>query len=369
MPAQRIIMNASDLTAPVRAVPAIRISGLRRLTQLLPGLFLCALAAGVAVEAGKLEWMRAHGLSGLTIAIVLGMLLGNTLCANLPSIDDGIAFAKQHLLRAGIILYGVRLTFQDIGHVGMAGVAIDAVVLASTFALALVLGLRVFKLDRTTVFLIGAGSSICGAAAIMATEPVVRARAEQVAVAVATVVVFGSLAIFLYPALYQFCVQSQGLSITPQSFGIYTGSTVHEVAQVVAAGRSISDEAANTAVIAKMVRVMMLAPFLVILSMGIARGKTAVFSATRVAVPWFAFAFIGVVALHSWTRLPRPVLAVAIDADTLLLAMAMTALGLTTRVAAVRRAGVKPLALGALLAAWLVVGGAAINYVGLALLG
>ena len=104
---------------------------------------------------------------------------------------------KQILLRAGIILYGLRLTFQDIAGVGLHGVLLDALMLASTFGLACLLGTRLFGLDRTTTLLIGAGSSICGAAAVMATEPVVRGRAEQVAVAVSTVVVFGTLGIFL----------------------------------------------------------------------------------------------------------------------------------------------------------------------------
>ena len=171
----------------------------------------------------------------------------------------------------GVVLYGLRLTLQDIGHVGLAGVAIDALVLSSTFTLAYVIGTRWLKLDRTTALLIGAGSSICGAAAVMATEPVLRARAEQVTVAVATVVVFGTLSIFLYPALYDLNQHWPVIAGGADGFGIYAGSTIHEVAQVVAAAHPIGTHAEDAAVITKMVRVMMLAPFLLLLSGWMAR--------------------------------------------------------------------------------------------------
>ena len=154
-----------------------------------PGLLLAAAVAAAATAAGRLGWLQANGISALTLAIVFGVVVGNLLPATALAIsDEGLNLAKQRLLRAGIVLYGLRLTFQDIGQVGLAGVAIDATALCSTFAFACVLGTRVFGLDRTTAILIGAGSSICGAAAVMATAPVVRGKPEQVAVAVATVV-------------------------------------------------------------------------------------------------------------------------------------------------------------------------------------
>ena len=338
-----------------------------RYGRLLPGLLLSGAIAWGAIALGKLEWMQSHGMSALTLAIMLGIVLGNSVYGRLaPACGAGVAFSKQTLLRLGIILYGFRLTFQDIGQVGLAGIAIDALVLASTFGLAMFLGTTVFKLERNCAILIGAGSSICGAAAVMATEPVVKGRSEDVTVAVSTVVVFGTIAIFLYPLLYQMNLGWQVLGATPTAFGVYIGSTVHEVAQVVAAGKSIGQEAANAAVIAKMVRVMMLAPFLVILSAVLARGKAKVGShdkATKLAIPWFAFIFIGVVAFNSLGLLPAGTVATITELDTVLLAMAMAALGLTTHMSAIRRAGIKPLLLAGLLFCWLIAGGAAINHV------
>jgi uncharacterized integral membrane protein (TIGR00698 family) len=357
------------------------------LKQLLPGLAISATLAATAMALGRIGWLQDHGFSALTLAIVLGMLAGNTVYPRMAAASGaGVTFSKQNLLRLGVVLYGLRLTMQDIGHVGIAGVAIDALVLGSTFALACFIGTRWLGMDRKTAMLIGAGSSICGAAAVMAAEPVVRARAEQVTVAVATVVVFGTLAIFLYPALFELNQHWQLIPGGANGFGIYAGSTIHEVAQVVAAARSVGPQAADTAVIAKMVRVMMLAPFLIMLSAWLARddaharanqtrravsasAQAPAHEKAKLAVPWFAFAFVGVVLFNSLRLLPSGVLALTTEVDTVLLAMAMAALGLSTHVSAIRKAGIKPLLLASILFVWLVVGGALINRFVPALLG
>jgi uncharacterized integral membrane protein (TIGR00698 family) len=168
----------------------------QRLMSFVPGILLTGAIAILATELAKSAWMQASGISALTLAIVGGMIVGNTVYPRIAvSSARGVTFSKQILLRAGIVLFGLRLTFQDIGQVGVAGVMIDAVVLSSTFALSCWAGTRLFGLNRRTAMLIGAGSSICGAAAVMATEPVVRGRAEEVCIAVSTVVAFGTLAI------------------------------------------------------------------------------------------------------------------------------------------------------------------------------
>lgn len=340
----------------------------------LPGLLLSGTLAGAGMALGSLDWLQNHGLSALSLAILLGMLLGNTLYGRVAAqCGPGVTVAKQRLLRLGIVLYGLRLTLQDIGHVGLAGVVIDALVLGSTFSLSYLVGTRWLKLEPKAVMLIGAGSSICGAAAVLATEPVLRARAEHVSVAVATVVVFGTLAIFLYPLLFQLNQHWPVIGGGLNGFGLYVGSTIHEVAQVVAAARSVGSAAADTAVITKMVRVMMLAPFLILLSAWLVRGRAHALahpsgpykdigkSTSSITVPWFAFAFMAVVVANSFQWLPRPMVTLATDVDTGLLAMAMAALGLSTQVSAIRRAGFKPLLLAGGLFVWLVVGGAFIN--------
>lgn len=325
----------------------------------LPGVLLVFVVAGVSAALATQPWAAGLGLSALTLAIVLGMAIGNTGYTWVqPVCASGVDFAKQRLLRAGIILFGLRITFQDIAAVGWSGVLVDAVMLSSTFTLALLIGRHWWGMDAKSVVLIGAGSSICGAAAVLATEPVVKAHSEDVAVAVATVVVFGTLAMFGYPLLHAL---TQGWwHLSDSAYGLYVGSTVHEVAQVVVAGSAVSEAAAAHAVIAKMIRVMMLAPFLLWLSALLAR-RGAVRGARKITVPWFALGFIAVAGLNSLQWLPRPWVSALVTLDNLLLAMAMAALGLTTHAGAIRRAGARPLLLAALLFGWLIVGGGLVN--------
>lgn len=324
-----------------------------------PGLLLSLVITGAALWLGSIPSIAGVGLSALTLAILLGMIIGNTLYPKIhPLCDSGVLFAKQHLLRLGIILYGFRLTFSQIADVGVSGIVIDVLTLSSTFFIACLLGQKVFGLDKKTSWLIGAGSSICGAAAVLATEPVVKAEASKVTVAVATVVIFGTVAIFIYPAMYPLLAHW----FSPETYGIFIGSTVHEVAQVVAAGHGVSADAENSAVIAKMLRVMMLAPFLVLLAARVKQLSPANGAEkSKLTIPWFAVGFIAVAVFNSFHLLPANVVSAINLVDTLLLAMAMAALGVTTHVSALKNAGAKPLVMGLLLFIWLMVGGGAIN--------
>ncbi len=310
---------------------------------------------------------RIIGLSSLTLAILLGMILGNTLYPNFSEqLSDGVNFAKGQILRLAIIFYGFKLTLTQVASVGMPAVMTDALVLTSTFLLTYWLGTRWLKVDKQTTLLIGAGASICGAAAVIAAEPVVKAEAHKVTIAVATVVVFGTIAMLLYPFLYQLGWLQPWLNT--QQYGIYTGSTIHEVAQVVVAGNAVSTEVGNTAVVTKMIRVMMLAPFLLILSFALTTGSSKngeklslMKRVQQVKVPWFAFVFILVVLLHTWVPMTASFERSMVMLDDVLLTMAMFALGLTTHLSAVKQASVKPLILGAMMFAWLIIGGGLIN--------
>jgi uncharacterized integral membrane protein (TIGR00698 family) len=320
------------------------------------GLTLVAAIAAVAILGGTLPAIQHWGISALTLAIVIGIALGNTVFPRLAgACAAGVDFSKTRLLRLGIILYGLRITFQQIYDIGWSGVLIDVLVIVCTFTLAVQLGTRVFKLDKQTAMLIGAGSAICGAAAVMATEPVVRGQAHKVSVAVATVVIFGTLSMFVYPFAYSH------LHLSEAGFGIYVGSTIHEVAQVVVAGKSVSDQAASAAVIEKMLRVMMLAPFLIILSSRVNHEGKDAETRGRIAIPWFAVFFIAASGVQSLHLLPDVVVEWLVQADTVLLAMAMAALGLRTHVGAIRQAGLKPILLACVLFMFLMIGGYGIN--------
>ena len=310
---------------------------------------------------------RIVGLSSLTLAILLGMVLGNTVYPSLAErLSVGVAFAKGQILRLAIMFYGFKLTLTQVSSVGLSAVMSDALVLTSTFLLTYWIGTRWLKVDKQTTLLIGSGASICGAAAVIAAEPVVKAEAHKVTIAVATVVVFGTVAMLLYPFLYHLGWLQPWLNA--QQYGIYTGSTIHEVAQVVVAGNAVSPEVGDTAVVTKMIRVMMLAPFLLILSFALTKGSSDngkkpsfMNRVQQVKVPGFAFIFIAIVLLHTWVPMTASFERSMVMLDDVLLTMAMFALGLTTHLGAIKQAGVKPLILGAIMFAWLIVGGGLIN--------
>jgi len=320
----------------------------------LPGLAL-ALALGVAglLLASWAPLQRAQ-ISALTIAIVLGMVVGNGFGAQLPAVFvPGVLTAQQKLLRLGVILYGLRLSFGQIAAIGPAGLAIDAIVVVGTLVLASTLGRRVFGLDRDSALLTGIGSAICGAAAVLALERVLKPDPAKVAIAVATVVLFGTLDIFLYPVLYPH------LGMDAAHFGLYTGATVHEVAQVIAVGSAVDPATADSAVVVKLTRVMLLVPVLFFFGWRqakLARSKDG--TKTKIALPWFALAFVAVSAINSVVTFPPEIKGPLLTLDTLLLAAAMAALGLETRLAKLRALGPKPLLLAALLWVWLIAGGA-----------
>lgn len=331
-----------------------------RPTRFAPGVLLALVIAAAAIWLGNQPHIAALGLGSLTLAIIGGIVVGNSIYPRIAvRCDSGVVLAKQRLLRAGIVLYGFRLTLQQLTDVGISGVIIDALTLSSTFVLACWLGQRVLGLDRDTSWLIGAGSSICGAAAVLATEPVVKADPAKVAVAIATVVIFGTLAIFIYPLMWPL-VSHWLPQVSASEFGVYTGSTMHEVAQVVAAGHAIGPDAENSAVIAKLLRVMMLAPFLVLLAARVRRSDSSK-SSGPITFPWFALMFIVVTLFNSLHLLPPVVISYINQLDNILLATAMAALGLTTHAGSLKKAGLKPLLLGLMLFVWLIVGGGAIN--------
>ena len=149
---------------------------------------------------------------------------------------------------------------------------------------------------------------------------------------------------------------------SPETYGIFIGSTMHEVAQVVAAGHAISPDAENAAVIAKMLRVMMLAPFLIFMAARVKQLSPANGGEkSKITIPWFAILFIVVAIFNSFHLLPQAVVNMLVTLDTVLLAMAMAALGLTTHVSALKKAGAKPLLMALVLFIWLIVGGGVIN--------
>ena len=321
--------------------------------NILHGILLIALFSCAAFYLADTQPARSLSFSPLILGILLGMLYANSLRNHLPETwVPGILFCSKQLLRAGIVLYGFRLTFQSVAAIGAPAIGIDAAVVAGTLLLGVLLG-RALKMDRDLALLTSTGSAICGAAAVLGAEPVVKAAPHKTAVAVSTVVIFGTVSMFLYPALWRAGI----LGLTPEQMGLYTGATLHEVAHVVGAGNAMGAEIADGAVIVKMIRVMMLAPVLLVMSLLLARRTKGGAGRAKVTIPWFAFGFLAVIGFNSLDLLPEAAVAGINSFDTFLLTMAMTALGAETSIEKFKRAGAKPFLLAGLLYLWLLGGG------------
>lgn len=314
--------------------------------------------SALAFMLARIPTLAALGMSALTIAILVGAVLGNLghRVASSPSVQPGLQFAQKSLLRAGVALYGLNLSLQQILQVGPAAILADLFIVCTTILVGWWVGFRWLKMDRDTVLLASAGSGICGAAAVVATESVLGAAPHKTSAAVGQVVLFGSLAMLVYPLLFG------ALGVARAPFGIYVGSTVHEVAQVLAIGKTIGGATAETAVIVKMIRVMMLAPFLIVLGRFVSRSSSASTSSSVARVPGFAIAFIVVALVHPYLGMPPWLVTVLRMLDVMLLAAAMAALGVDTTIAKLRLAGRDSLLLGAILFAYLVVVGGLANW-------
>lgn len=325
------------------------------LANKLNGILFVALFAMAAMRISSMPVVEELKISPLIIGIIIGIFYANTLRNNLPKEwTPGILFSAQKILRTAIIFYGFRVSFQEIAAVGVAGLVVSIIMLASTFLLGTWVAIRFFKLDRDTAILTASGSSVCGAAAVLATEPILKSEAYKGAVAVSTVVLFGTIAMFVYPLLYNTGI----VDLSPEAFGIYAGGTIHEVAQVAAVGSAV-EGAGNTAVIVKMVRVMLLAPMLILLGIYISRSRTNTADSNKVKliIPWFAVWFIIVAGFNSLNLLPENVVNVIINIDTFMLTMAMTALGMETNFQKFKEVGIKPFYVAFIMFAWLLIGG------------
>lgn len=338
----------------------------------LHGILLIALFSFAAFYIAEIPFVKQLSFSPLIVGIILGMLYANSLRNKLPETwVPGIKFCTKQVLRAGIVLYGFRLTLTQVWAVGLPAVVIDTIIVAGTIFLGIWFG-RILKMDRDTSLMTATGSAICGAAAVLGAEPVVKCENHKTAIAVSTVVIFGTISMFLYPILYRTGMLS---GLDNMGVAIYTGSTLHEVAHVAGAGNAMDPTdalgIAGTATITKMIRVMMLAPVLIIMSFALA-GRSSRKSEgqadggkSKITIPWFAFGFIGIICLNSLLQYLFGVDSVkeiplngAIEyIDTFMLTMAMTALGTDTSIDKFKKAGAKPFVLALLLYVWLVFGG------------
>ncbi len=308
---------------------------------LLPGL---ALTGGITLVAYALRYIPGvDKLSPMILAILIGAAIHNSLGA-IPTTGQGVTFSLKRILRLAIVLIGLQLTAQQAAEVGFHGLAIIAAGLLATLGMTMLVG-RLLGVPRGLALLIGVGTSICGASAIVAAKAATGGEDDDAAYAVAGVTLFGTIAMFLYPSLRHV------LHLSDPAYGLWVGSSVHEVAQAVFAASQGGHDSLYIGTIAKLTRVAMMAPVIIILGEVFARyGLLGAGSGSgareRPPFPWFLVGFLAMAALNSLVAIPAFISSPIRAATTFLLSMAMAAMGLHTNLRHVFSAGIRPLALG-----------------------
>lgn len=307
----------------------------RRLVRLAPGVAFALAGALLGIALHEVLSL----LSALVVAVVIGIVAGNSGLIH-PAMRPGLEFAGRNLLRAGVVVVGFRLSAGDLGDLGWPGAIAVMVTVAVTFVGMRWLG-RKLGVPPGLSLLAATGFSICGASAIAAAEPLSDADRDEVAYALGLVALCGTLAIFVLPPLGTL------FDLSPTLFGKWAGAAVHDVGQVVATASLEGDEALAAAVVVKLTRVVLLAPLLAFVAIGVRRRAGGDPTATRPPLlPLFVLLFLVAVAIRSTGVLGEAVLDHLRTLEGLLLGAGLVALGCGVDVRRLRRLGGRPLVLG-----------------------
>ena len=309
-----------------------------RIGALIPGIALCAFIAAVALALRQLSGLSA--LSPMIVAIALGAFF-HTAFGTPAAAKAGVTVSLRWILRFAIILLGFQLTAQQVLDVGATGLAVIAISLIACFAITKPLGIAL-GVDARLTELIAAGTSICGASAVIAANTVTKAPEEDCAYAVACVTLCGMVAMVLYPFLPTL------LGLSARDYGLWTGASVHEIAQVVAASYQAGKDAGDYATITKLTRVIMLAPMMMVLGALAARRPDDGGPRRRAPLPYFALAFIAAIAVNSTIEMAPLAKDAIVAVTTFLLALSLAGMGLATDLKKLAPKGARPLVLGAL---------------------
>ncbi|MCU0551456.1 MAG: YeiH family protein [Leptolyngbya sp. Prado105] len=309
------------------------------LAQLRSGILLTASLAAIAYLLRLVPGFNLF--SPLVLAILLGILARNVVGVA-PICQPGISFAMRRVLRVAVVLLGVQLSVLQVLSVGIAGLLIMMITLFSTFWLTCWLGRRL-GVNSSLTRLIAAGTSICGASAVIAASTTTESSDEDITYAIAIVTLFGTVSMLLYPLLSG--------QFMPEAFGLWCGVSIHEVAQVIAAAFQVSPISGEVASLSKLSRVLWLAPMLLMLG----TVSKASQPKSQVVLPWFVIYFMGLILLNSLNFIPQGLKPIIGQFNQVLLTISMAAMGLETRLNQIQKIGAKPLYLGAL--SWLFISG------------
>ena len=285
-----------------------------------------------------------HIMGQLVIAILIGILWRATIGLPTP-LAAGTNFSSKKLLRLGIILLGMRLNLMDIANAGPKVFLICCIVIVFTLTVVYLLS-RWFKVDQKLGILTACGTAICGAAAVVAISPQIKASDEETAIGAAMVAILGTIFTLAYTFLYPLL----GLSV--QGFGVFSGATLHEIAHVIAAADPIGTDAVDMAVIVKLTRVALLVPIAIAVGIWANRAEQKA-SGTRkkmtlrsIPIPWFILGFLLVSGFNTLGIVSENVASMIVTLAYMLIAMAMAGLGLHVDLISFRRLGMRSFAAG-----------------------
>ncbi len=305
-------------------------------TAWLSGIIITFSIAIIASILAKLPGLSFIG--PMLLAILLGMTVKQTV--SLPLVTQpGITFSSKMMLRAGIVLLGFRLNIQDIAHAGMGVVGIDLLVIAITLGFMLWLG-KTLQLERTLTALIAVGTAVCGAAAIAAIAPIVKAKKETTVLAVALIAITGTIGAIIFTLLFSL------IQPDPIQYGIFVGATLHEVAHVVAAGAIGGAKSADSAIIVKLGRVLFLIPVALLFVRWESSKEKRLSSKQNTTLkslhfPWFIVGFLAICLINTFVMFPTWFVNNTLYVSTLFLTMGMAGLGLGVNFSTLRKVGKK----------------------------
>jgi uncharacterized integral membrane protein (TIGR00698 family) len=293
-------------------------------------------------------------VSEVTIAILIGLVVGRLPAIRSARFAPGLKLAAERLLRLGIVLLGAKLSVQQIAGIGLPAALIIAITMAAALAIVLLLS-RAAAVDGRLAVLLAVGAAVCGNSAVVATSPVIGARPRDTAYAVATVTLFGTIAVFAYPLI------GHAAGFGDAVFGLWSGVAINDTSQVVAASSAYSPAAFEVATVVKLIRNALMAPLL----LGIAwawQRRTGEAGDTRAglrrAVPLFVLGFLALSAMRSVGAIDPGLATTLQTVARSLILVALAAVGLSVRLEELRSVGPKPLLVG--LGAALIIGVATI---------
>lgn len=313
---------------------------MNKIKKYLSGIMLSGAIAGIAYVINLI--LPTSILGETLIALLLGMLL-NPLLNRYEFFNEGINFTSKKILRAGIILAGITLSFAQVIKAGKYALILMAFTLATAFGVGYICK-KIFKINWKLASLLSISTAICGGTAVATLGPTIKAKNHDIAYAISATFIFDIITVIAFPWIGRL------LGLSDTGYGLWIGTAVNDTSSVVAAGYAFSDAAGSLATIVKLTRTLFIVPIVLVFSWIYAKKETSSQPAAKVNIrkifPWFILGFLAVVGIRSTSLLPDNIVSGISFLSKFLLSMALAAIGLKTSLKEVAGVGIKPMIAG-----------------------